>query len=60
VARVARHPLVRVSAAQSAAETRQFRKVQDVSISIFTVDSVQWVVGGALRHPPPTVLNQLA
>jgi len=34
VARGARHRLVRVSAAQSAAETRQLRKVQDVSIAI--------------------------
>jgi len=31
VARVARHRLVRVSAALCAAETRQLRKVQDVS-----------------------------
>jgi len=32
VARDARHRLVRVSAAQNVAETRQLRKVQDVSI----------------------------
>jgi hypothetical protein len=35
VARAARHTLVRVSAAQRAAETRQIRKVQDLSQVIF-------------------------
>jgi len=34
VARAARHSLVRVSAALCAAETRQLRKVQDVSMRI--------------------------
>jgi len=34
VARAARHRLVQVSAAQSAAETRQLRKVQDVISSL--------------------------
>jgi hypothetical protein len=47
---VARHALVRVSAAQRAAETRQIRKVQDLSNTNFDIKLQISSKGGGVHH----------